>query len=124
MTNLKEQIHAEIQHHISPLIGWLRRDASIGKVDNEGERLGQWDDRAERAAKAIAELVGESEYEYAVEWTVKGSDAPVPLKEGSWTPKDTALRYLEFNEKMFPDKMEKYTVRLVKRRKAGPVEDV
>jgi len=66
----------------------------------------------------------EDPYEYAVEWTVKGSDVPRPILADRWVTRDSAERTIEFNERMFPDKMQVYTVRLVKRRKAGPVEDV
>jgi len=68
--------------------------------------------------------LAEDPYEYAVEWTVKGSDVPRPILADRWGQRGSAERTIEFNERMFPDKMEKYTVRLVKRRKAGKVEDV
>ena len=74
-----------------------------------------------RLQKLVEEL---PEYEYAVEWTRKDSDVPFPILDERWVPKGSALRMIEFNERMFPDKMEKYSVRLVKRRKAGGVEDV
>lgn len=55
--DLTEAIRAEILHNISPVIGWLRRDAQQGRVDTDGSRLAAFDERVDLAAKAIAELV-------------------------------------------------------------------
>jgi hypothetical protein len=67
--------------------------------------------------------LAEDPYEYAVEWTVKGSDTPVPITADRWVQRDSAERMIEFNERMFTDKMQEYTVKLVKRKKAGEIED-
>lgn len=82
-----------------------------------------WLQAAEDVLNAV-ETEYEYEYEYAVQWTVKGSDVPVPIQEDNWVQRGSAERMIEFNQRMFPDKMQEYTVRLVKRRKAGRVEDV
>ena len=48
-----ERVLAEIHHHISPVIGWLRADAARGKVDTSQERLNAYEDRAKLAARAV-----------------------------------------------------------------------
>lgn len=50
-------IEAEIGHHISPVIGWLRMDAVKGRVDTDQKRSKQYYERQRLAAEAIAEKV-------------------------------------------------------------------
>jgi beta-glucanase (GH16 family) len=50
-----ELVAAEISHHISPVIGWLRMDATQGKVDFHGERLTTYREREKLAAEAIVQ---------------------------------------------------------------------
>lgn len=54
---LTEKIKGEISHHISPVIGWLRLDATKGAVDTSGKRHEAWLVRLDKATEAIAELV-------------------------------------------------------------------
>lgn len=98
---------------------WVRQDTNVALSSREmqkkmGHELMGWDETPPFV----------DPYEYAVEWTVKGSDVSVPITADRWVQRGSAERMIEFNERMFPEKMQGYTVRLVKRRKAGPVEDV
>jgi len=69
MSELRKKVEMEIHHHISPVIGWLRNDASKGRVDTDGTRHDQWKERADRAVDAIMEHIGEDGYEYNIETT-------------------------------------------------------
>jgi len=62
-----EKVRGEISHHISPVIGWLRMDASKGRVDTDESRHKAWLERLGLAAEAIVKMAeGEPEYEYNI----------------------------------------------------------
>jgi hypothetical protein len=50
-------VEAEIQHNISPVIGWLRMDASKGKVDEDESRVKAFNERVTKAAEDIASII-------------------------------------------------------------------
>lgn len=51
-----EQVKAEIAHHISPVIGWIRSDAVHGRDDSDGKRLESYHVRLDLAAEAIVKI--------------------------------------------------------------------
>ena len=55
--DLRERVKGEISHHISPVIGWLRLDATKGLTDEDGRRHESWLERLDKAAESIAEMV-------------------------------------------------------------------
>lgn len=54
-------ITGHIEHNISPVIGWLRRDAQLGRVDDDQQRLTAFHERVIKAAEDIADSVGRTE---------------------------------------------------------------
>lgn len=131
MSELRKKVEMEVHHHISPLIGWLRNDAAKGKVDTDGTRHDQWKERADLAVDAIMEHVGEVEYEYNIECLdlVTGHTS---LWRTSWEPNTDWLQKKLDGRKEYDQKLLnvpnggplEYSYRLVKRRKAGRIENV
>lgn len=60
---LVELIRGEIKHNISPVIGWLRMDAKMGRVDDDKDRLNEYRSRVDKAAEDIAKIVEKIEAE-------------------------------------------------------------
>jgi hypothetical protein len=54
---LVDLIKAEIAHNITPVIGWLRRDAQTGRVDDDQDRLNEYRRRLQKAAEDVAVAV-------------------------------------------------------------------
>jgi hypothetical protein len=99
-------------------------DAARGKVDTDGERLAQWEERVKRATDELVELLGEVEYEYACQQVTEDGEG-VGLTQYDWTIyRDQAETWVkqetEDNER-FEKEFGKngFTFRLVRRRKAG-----
>jgi hypothetical protein len=127
----REKIKGEISHHISPLIGWLRNDASKGIIDVEGVRHDQWLERLELATVAITDMINvEPQYEYALQraWVGNGvwqeilaDDWVSTLEEANYNL-EHALKldahYGELGENKY------YDYRIVKRLAPGEIEAV
>lgn len=119
MAELRDKVKMEIHHHISPVIGWLRSDAAKGIADWDRKRLDQWEERAGLAVDAIMDHVGEVEYEYNIEVTDKVTGKS-HLYRDLWEP---VTGWLERKKPELDGYSAQFTHRMVKRRKAGPIQD-
>jgi len=54
---LVEMVKGEIAHNISPVIGWLRYDASIGRDDADKKNLQAYRERLDKAAADVVALI-------------------------------------------------------------------
>jgi len=54
---LVEAIKGEIAHNITPVIGWLRWDAKMGRDDSDKTNLNEYRARLQKAAEDVANLI-------------------------------------------------------------------
>lgn len=112
------------------LLQWLS-DEHEHVTDDEGELQEGWDFPVVNSMAlqrwAIAEAV-EVEYEYAVKQTHRARGIEMPIFPEDWKSREDAERELDVNLKDNEDREQKnrtvfFDFALVKRRKAGKIED-
>lgn len=54
---LVEMVKGEIAHNITPVIGWLRWDAKVGRDDTDQKNLTAYRERLDRAANDVVALI-------------------------------------------------------------------